>query len=99
MPCLRKRLANKSSVSRFRFPRIRDITSDRFSLVKTSGIRSSSKCSGVELVDFAVEEAGIGEETYDLAEPWIRAVHEIAKMPAVGQVRFGDDATFDVLHG
>src|SRR4051812_4081945 len=99
MPCLRKSLANKSSVSRFRFPRIRDITAERFSLVKTSGIGLSGNCSGVELVLFAVEKAGVGEQSHDFAEPWIGAVHKIAELPGVGQARFGDDAAFNVLHG
>lgn len=38
MPCRRNNLASASSVSLFPRPRIRDITSDRFALVKTSGI-------------------------------------------------------------
>ncbi len=38
MPCSRSNFTNASSVSLFPRPRIRDITSERFALVKTSGI-------------------------------------------------------------
>ena len=40
IPCRRNNFASASSVSLFPRPRIRDITSDRFVLVKTSDIQA-----------------------------------------------------------
>ncbi len=46
MPCARSSFAIAISVSLFPRPRIRDITSDRFALVKTSGIEGFAVVSG-----------------------------------------------------
>ena len=46
MRCARKIFASASSVSLFPRPRIRDITSDRFALVKTSGMERFAVIGG-----------------------------------------------------
>lgn len=61
---------------------MRDITAERFSLVKTSGIARWLYGSCAKLIFLAFEETCFGEQMDDFAEPRVRTIHKLTEMPA-----------------
>src|SRR4051812_13064005 len=97
IPAARNSFASASSVSLLPRPRMRDITCERFSLVKTSAMSARHGLS--EFVLLAGEKSFLCKQPNDGAEARVRAVNELTEVPATGEPGLADDTTVAILDG
>ena len=96
MRCARNSFASAISVSLLPRPRMRDITSERFVLVKTSVIAPLHFLQRI-LALLTLNKTRLTEQVDNLSEPRVGTEHNLAQMPAASQSGLCQGAPVNIL--